>query len=378
MATERLAPNTLLDQTGLAGSLGDIDDDPDGPDGSWLTTGSNTSTACRTGFPTPSGNPTVGPSLQEFRVLVRKTNHPTDPTCSLKVFENGSELLQLILDQTISSTSGVVLSGTFNASSLGTADGSLVELQIEGTPGSGNPGNRASVEVGAVEWNAEVTVAAAGGTGDATLALGALGAAQEGSYVDPPAQGGDGDAVLGLAALGSSGEGSYDPFDPSGEATVGLGALALASEGSYDPFDPSGDVVAALAALGLSATGTTGDPPQGGNGAATLGLAAISVVGQASYDPFDPSASVTAALAALELSGAGDYTGPAEATATAELPALGFAAAGDHVSPAASDLVAALVALGFAGTGTHDTSPPPVAYHKCKRSGGVKGKGTFM
>ena len=67
---EREAPDTLAVQTNLTGAVTDIDDDPDSPDGLWLTA-SGSSTA-RVTFPTPTGSPTVGAALQNFRVLLRK------------------------------------------------------------------------------------------------------------------------------------------------------------------------------------------------------------------------------------------------------------------------------------------------------------------
>lgn len=67
---EREAPDTLAVQTNLTGAVTDIDDDPDSPDGLWLTA-SGSSTA-RVTFPTPTGSPTVGAGLQNFRVLLRK------------------------------------------------------------------------------------------------------------------------------------------------------------------------------------------------------------------------------------------------------------------------------------------------------------------
>lgn len=157
MATERLAPDALLTQTGLTGSLADIDEDPDTPDASWLTTGSNTDTVCRVSFPTPTGPPTAGVDGQEFRVLLRKTNHSTNPTYTVDLYENGSLVTNLVASTTLSSTAGVVVSAPWNATSLGTADGSLVEVQVTGTVGGGSPGNRAGVEVGAVEWNVTYT-----------------------------------------------------------------------------------------------------------------------------------------------------------------------------------------------------------------------------
>ena len=67
---EREAPDTIVVQTNLTGVVGDIDDDPDAPDGNWLT--ASGSSTLRNTFPTPTGEPTIGAGLQEFRVLMRK------------------------------------------------------------------------------------------------------------------------------------------------------------------------------------------------------------------------------------------------------------------------------------------------------------------
>ncbi len=41
---------------------------------------------------------------------------------------------------------------TWDASLLGTADGSAVELRVVGNRSGGNPNNRRTVEVGAAAW----------------------------------------------------------------------------------------------------------------------------------------------------------------------------------------------------------------------------------
>lgn len=153
MATERLSPDALTTQTGLTGTVAAIDEDPDSPDASWLTTTNNTNTVCHVTFPSPTGNPTTGAGLQEIKAWVRKTNHSTNPTAVLDLYENGNLVATLVSSTTISSTTGQMLSGTWDAASLGTANGSLVEARVTGTVGGGSPGNRASVEIGAIEWN---------------------------------------------------------------------------------------------------------------------------------------------------------------------------------------------------------------------------------
>jgi hypothetical protein len=152
MASERQPPDAILASTNLSGSVSDIDDDPDSPDSNWLTaTVDGNDTMVRVSFPTPTGDPTTGAGLQEFRFQVRNTNNPggNDPSYSIHLYENGSDLGEIASGTVVSST-GEVLSAIWDASSLGTADGSLVEAYIYGTVDK-----KDSMEVGAVEWNVE-------------------------------------------------------------------------------------------------------------------------------------------------------------------------------------------------------------------------------
>lgn len=154
MATERLAPDVILEMSNLTGVVGDIQDDPDSPDGNWLTaSGNNVNTDVRVSVPTPTGNPTVGADVQEFRVLFRQydENQGKAPEGRIELWENGI-LVRAGSDVSVPG-GGIVVSFTWNASELGTADGSLVEIKVVGTKSGGSPGNRNSTEVGAIEWN---------------------------------------------------------------------------------------------------------------------------------------------------------------------------------------------------------------------------------
>jgi hypothetical protein len=154
-ALEVLAPDTLADSLNYsAGAVTDIDEDPDAPDGNWLTWDGNGNTSCRVTFPTPAAAPTVGAGLQEFRVLIRKAGGAggPDPAWSLALWENGSEVAVLATGTATDALGAHVVRGVWNASSLGTADGSLVECRLQQTSG-GTGGTRRGVEVGAVEWN---------------------------------------------------------------------------------------------------------------------------------------------------------------------------------------------------------------------------------
>jgi len=151
--TENLAPDALLDQTGLTGAVTAIDEDPDSPDGDWLTApGSNTNTVCRTSFPTPTGTLVTGAGEQTFKAWVRKTNHSTNPTCVVQLYENGSLISTVVASTTISSTTGQMLTGTWDATGRTAAN---IECRVAGTVGGGGAGNRASVEVGAIRWVAK-------------------------------------------------------------------------------------------------------------------------------------------------------------------------------------------------------------------------------
>jgi len=160
--TERLAPDgETFTLTNLSGVYTNVDDDPDSPDGEWLTTASNNNdTGCLASFPTPSGNPTQGAGVQEFRVLFRQFDEAQGgtPEGRIELWENGV-LIRAGSDTAIPD-GGLVVSFTWNANELGTADGSLVECNAVGTKSGGSPGNRNSTEVGAIEWNVEYTAGA--------------------------------------------------------------------------------------------------------------------------------------------------------------------------------------------------------------------------
>jgi len=156
---ERLAPDAILELINLTGTVIEIQDDPDSPDGNWLDAVSNNAdSVCRTSFPNPTGNPTVGAGLQEFRALVRKYNGTGTPTARIELYENGS-LIRAGNENNV--TGNLVISFTWNANEIATADGSLVECRVYGTKTGGSLSVRATVEVGAIEWNCEY--AAAGG-----------------------------------------------------------------------------------------------------------------------------------------------------------------------------------------------------------------------
>lgn len=205
MANESQPPDSILAQTNLSGTLTDIDDDPDSPDANWMAAVDNRSdTVARVGFATPSGNPNVGAGLQEFRVLARAANAGgADVPWAMSLYEGGGDLGQIASGTLSGSSTGTVLSGGWNAGALSNADGSAVECRIAFTGQGGNPANRNTGEVGAVEWNVDYTVVSMGartGSLDAVVQTQAmLGLAADGALM-----GRDLARVAGLdAALGA-------------------------------------------------------------------------------------------------------------------------------------------------------------------------------
>ncbi len=201
MASERQPPDALLGTSGYQGTptLADIDEDPDSGDANWhVAVNNNTNTESYVSYGTPTGNPTVGADLQEFRAQVRKFSGSGTgtPTARIELWENGS-LVRAGTDANVTSSSGQVISFTWNANELATADGSLVECKVIGTKSGGSPSARSSVDVGAVEWNVEYdtgTTYAGAGTfsGSATLSGNALRTADgAGTFTGNATLGGD-------------------------------------------------------------------------------------------------------------------------------------------------------------------------------------------
>ena len=159
--SEDIAPDaTIISQiTFSEADTGNIDDDPDSPDANWaLIGGNNVSGNMRVSFPTSSGNPTVGADLQEFRCELRQQSvgQSGTPTARLEVWETGGgAALAASAEIDITNESSQVISFTWNASVLATADGSAVQCFIIVTKAGGGGGTRESCDIGAVKWVCE-------------------------------------------------------------------------------------------------------------------------------------------------------------------------------------------------------------------------------
>lgn len=157
-AAETIRPTSIASQSGYTNcTVGEIDEDPDSDDTQWCDVGgaSNTTTNVETEMGNPATAPNGFSNQQEVRVLWRKTNHSTDPTCVVDIVEGGTVRVDNVISAAVSSTTGVVASGnwTFNAASWTDSSGASIAVDVTCTPGGGTPGNRASGEVGAIEVN---------------------------------------------------------------------------------------------------------------------------------------------------------------------------------------------------------------------------------
>ena len=170
MATQRVAPDSILSLTNLSGSVSAVQDDPDSPDGAWLTAPDNTaSTEAYVSFPTPTGNPDATASAQNIRALVRRVGGTTAPVARIEVWENGVQRF-IGSDSLVSTTVGFVLALPWTYGGVFVnADGSGVEVKVIATASGGKPAARGTVEVGAIEWNA--TLAAQTTTTPVTLSV---------------------------------------------------------------------------------------------------------------------------------------------------------------------------------------------------------------
>jgi hypothetical protein len=223
---QNLAPNTLLVQTNLTGSVTDIDESPDSPDANWLTASGASTLRC--GFPTPTlpplglgqqirawvrksavgggtgtlypdgtvftvtgygsgtvddvdeaedgtwltpsatnptlhasfGNPggdlKTGTGLQTFRVYAKKdTSGGGTPQMNIQVRETGSATVLASTGlQDVTSETGQAYTLDWDATVLGTADGSAVEIFVDTRKGGGG-GNQRDVSIDSIRWEYE-------------------------------------------------------------------------------------------------------------------------------------------------------------------------------------------------------------------------------
>lgn len=159
MATETKAPDSLLTQTNLSGALSDVLTQ----DGNWLTASSNNSNSVMAvSFPSPTGNPNTGTDVQNFSLEYRVTANGSSVDFNAYLRENGTRINGGTAIDTWSSTSTTAVTREipWDATLLGTADGSLVELEVVAVKSGGSPANRTTGEFGFVDWDVDYAVGA--------------------------------------------------------------------------------------------------------------------------------------------------------------------------------------------------------------------------
>lgn len=146
MTTETLLPDALVSSAVTLGNFSDLDEGVSAPDGNGMTLVGTTS-HIRLSFPTPSRSPKLGAGLQTFRVRARR---PGGSATNLLVWlaETGGSPAQIATQAT--GASFVDYSFTWDASALGAADGSAVQLYL--TISANN-----AVQIDAVDWVVELS-----------------------------------------------------------------------------------------------------------------------------------------------------------------------------------------------------------------------------
>lgn len=164
MTLEILVPNREVQRVALIGTITNIDEDPSIPDALWYTGDAvvNNNTSLTVGFTAPSYNLQIGANLQTFRALVRKDATGGNVTTATIGLREAGGLTDLATSATftINSLTGEIIQFTWNAALLANINGLQVEAIIQQQAG-GNAGpsrNRRKVEIGAVEWGAEVGI----------------------------------------------------------------------------------------------------------------------------------------------------------------------------------------------------------------------------
>ena len=171
MATEQLPLDTVIGSSGLNdATVAQLDNDPAVGDGNWaVATGNNISTEVHAGFPTPADNLNNGADLQEFKMRVRPfdSGQTGDPNARLELWEAGV-LVRAGSNTTLQNGGGeIVISFTWDATEISVA--ADVEAKFIGTKTGGSPGTRNTVDINAIEWNADTSSGAQIVTPDAVL-----------------------------------------------------------------------------------------------------------------------------------------------------------------------------------------------------------------
>ena len=158
--SETIRPNsTTNDVVGYSACVtATISDDPDLGGGTFCNgLGTDVDTEVDAVMEDPTAAISTGTNEQEVRACFNSTGESSDPTCSIDILEGNVVRVNDVFSGAITQTSGcsTVSAGTWTWVPGDWTDttGDAIEVGIDCAPGTGNPANRASGSVGAVELN---------------------------------------------------------------------------------------------------------------------------------------------------------------------------------------------------------------------------------
>lgn len=126
------------------------------PDGTWTTNdGDSEDWDCRWGMENPSGDLA---DTQDIQVTVRKneTGGNGDPTVTVELWESGTLISTLQGSTAISSTTGVQVGGTFDASVLSDISGAGIQVRVISVGVGGMPAGRRSIQVDGITYEEQL------------------------------------------------------------------------------------------------------------------------------------------------------------------------------------------------------------------------------
>lgn len=312
MATETKPPDAVLESTAYSAlNLADIDEDPGSPDAAFGTWAGIGNTIARVSFPTPSGTPNTGAGMQTFRAYVKRTvSAAPNPTAGLYLWENGSSKA-LLWSGSITSTTGQLIIGTWDATLLGTPNGSGVELRLVQLSG-GTSINRSGVVLGAAAW--DVDYAAPTRTASGSETTGGASASGAATHTAPTATG-SGSATIGGADAAGSASHTAPTRTATCDATVA--ATGASAAGACVAPEFTATCSATSGSVFTNASGSASAPVSTGAVDAQSGSTQVAVSGTTSAPVF--TASGSAATAGAE-SDAGASNTPPSFIASGSLP----------------------------------------------------------
>ncbi len=158
MPTETQRPTGELSDSGLVPNDHlDHDHDPDSDSTTVNAISNNVNTEWGADFDTPTGPPTIGAGLQEFRAGVEEFDpgQSGTPQARIELWESGALVRA---GSYVDVRAFTVLSFLWNADELLIGAGAPVQMKVRGSKTGGKPSKRNTIRIGGMEWNVDYTV----------------------------------------------------------------------------------------------------------------------------------------------------------------------------------------------------------------------------